>query len=241
MLNSKLYEIKTGNYKVSTMIKKMFRYMLGIMLSGLLLFYCSMVFAGNIDPDNDGSRFTYGENIGWINANPSNSGTAGIEVTTSKLTGYIWAENIGWISLSCENSSSCATINYGVINDGNGNLSGYAWSENTGWISFSCDNNASCLTVNYGITIDLVTGEFSGHAWGENIGWVKFNHSEAVYRVKTGLRGSDDDGVLDADGPFLNDSSETADSDVDNESQAGSGESSSGSGSGLCFIGALMD
>ena len=49
---------------------------------------------------------------------------------------YGWGENIGWISLSCENTSTCATVSYGVANDGSGNLSGFAWAENVGWIKF---------------------------------------------------------------------------------------------------------
>ena len=138
------------------------------------------VFAENIDPDDDGSQYAYGENVGWLNAEPSGDGGPGVEVKDSKLTGYIWAENIGWVSLSCENTSSCGTANYGVTNDGNGNLKGYAWGENVGWISFSCENTGSCGTVGYGVTIDPATGEFSGKAWGENIGWTTFRSTGSV-------------------------------------------------------------
>ncbi|MFN7972325.1 MAG: hypothetical protein U0166_08240, partial [Acidobacteriota bacterium] len=94
--------------------------------------------AENIDPNNDNSQFAFQENVGWHNAEPLGNGGPGVEVQSAALTGYIFAENVGWISLSCGNQGSCATVAYGVTNDGAGNLSGYAWGENVGWISFSC-------------------------------------------------------------------------------------------------------
>jgi hypothetical protein len=106
-------------------------------------------FAGNIDP---GSKFAWGENIGWINFEPLQG--PGVTVTATGLSGYAWGENIGWVNLSPATG--------GVVNDGAGNLSGYAWGENVGWINF------------YGVFIHPVTGEFSGYAWGENIGWINF-------------------------------------------------------------------
>jgi hypothetical protein len=136
--------------------------------------------AENIDPDNDDSQYAYGENIGWLNAEPSGDGGPGVEVSDTNLTGYIWAENIGWVNLSCENTSSCSSVDFGVINDGLGNLSGYAWAENVGWLSFSCENTSSCDAVDYGVMIDPLLGDFSGHAWGENIGWVTFSATTPV-------------------------------------------------------------
>jgi hypothetical protein len=148
---------------------------IGLALAVLLTCSLNCVCAENIDPNNDGSQYAYGESISWVNfepnlAEPNVGGTASDE----KMTGFVWAENIGWISLSCENTLFCGTVDYGVTNDGAGNLSGYAWSENAGWISFSCENAASCGTVDYRVTIDA-DGVFAGYAWGENIGWINFN------------------------------------------------------------------
>lgn len=201
------------------MRKEMFKQTIGIALS-LLLFFCSTGMAENIDPDGDGSKYAYGENIGWLNADPADSGEAGIDVSATKLTGYIWSANIGWISLSCDNNDVCATSDYGVVNDGNGNLSGYAWSENAGWISFSCNDSASCGTVSYGVTIDSETGEFSGYAWGANVGWIKFDHSATDYRVKTSFAvdtivDSDSDGIPDDEDAFPLDPNESLDNDSD--------------------------
>jgi len=96
---------------------------------------CSTVHAENIDPNNNGSQYAWGENVGWLNAEPLGEGGPGVQVEELKLTGYIWAENIGWISLSCENTSSCSQVDYGLTNDGAGVLTGYAWGENVGWIN----------------------------------------------------------------------------------------------------------
>jgi hypothetical protein len=139
----------------------------------------------NIDPNNDGSQYAYGENVGWCNAEPLGNGGPGVYVTSSALTGWIWGENIGWINLSCSNLGTCGTVSYGVTNDGAGNLSGYAWGENVGWISFSCENTASCGTTPYGVSIDC-DGVFGGNAWAENAGWITFSASAPyAYRVQT--------------------------------------------------------
>ena len=175
---------------------------------GVVILFFSISYAENIDPNNDASQYAYGENVGWVNAEPLGDGGPGVEVEESKLTGYIWAENIGWVSLSCENTSSCSTVNYGVANDGNGNLSGCAWGENVGWISFSCENKNSCSSVYYGVNIDPDTGEFSGHAWGENIGWVTFRSTASIpFGVTTSwpedLCEGDFDNDTDVDGSDL--------------------------------------
>jgi hypothetical protein len=145
--------------------------------------------AENIDPINDNSQFAWGENVGWINAEPSGPGGPGIQVSGTGLTGYMYGENIGWINLNCTNNGTCGTTgNYGVTNDGQGKLNGYAWAENVGWISFSCQNvPATCAgTGNYGVVIDKATGIFSGFAYGENIGWISFSDTAPVaYKVQT--------------------------------------------------------
>ena len=140
----------------------------------VLISAVNVSFAENIDPNEDGSQYAYGQNIGWVNFEPSEGD--GVHVSKMQLTGYVWAENIGWISLSCENTASCGTVNYSVINDGSGNLSGYAWGQNVGWINFNPTNG--------GVTIDA-DGNFDGWAWGENIGWINFKSADLYgYNVK---------------------------------------------------------
>lgn len=121
--------------------------------------------AENVDPLNDGSQYAYGENVGWINAEPGGDGGEGLMVGDFELTGWMWGENIGWISLSCKTTESCHNAGYGVRNDGLGNLSGEAWAENAGWILFDPEGDGQTR-------INSVDGTFHGQAWGENIGWV---------------------------------------------------------------------
>lgn len=139
----------------------------GLIYSAILILSFTSAYADNIDPDNDGSQYAYGENVGWLNFEPNQD--LGVTVSKTLLTGYVWAENIGWINLSPASYG-------GLVNDGSGNLSGYAWGENVGWINFS--------PANGGVTIDL-DGNFSGWAWGENIGWINFNSADIYgYNVK---------------------------------------------------------
>jgi hypothetical protein len=170
------------------MKNRFYKITLGVFFSVVLLLFCNIGYAENIDPDNDDSRYSYSENLGWINFEPSLG--SGVTITDSAVEGYAWGENIGWINLS--------PINYGgVFNDGSGNLFGYAWGENAGWISFSCSNSDTCSTVDYGVAIDPATGEFSGKAWGENIGWIMFSSTGAVSYGITTSWGDDSDGNSD--------------------------------------------
>ena len=181
------------------MKNRLFRKTLGAIFSAVLLLYCSAVYAENIDPDNDGSQYAYGENVGWINFEPSQG--LGVTVTDTEVTGYAWGENVGWFNLSPTEG--------GVVNDGNGNLSGYAWAENVGWINFA--------PAGAGVTIDPATGEFSGKAWGENIGWITFRSTGAVaFRVTTSWRGdTDGDGLTDDTEALLGTNPNDADTDDD--------------------------
>ena len=138
-----------------------------ITMTAWVLLSASLCPAENIDPDNDDSQYAYGENVGWLNFEPSEG--PGVHVYDTRLRGYLWAENIGWIKLD-------PTFG-GVVNDGAGNLSGYAWGENVGWINFDPTYG--------GVTIDGL-GDFDGWAWSENVGWIHFQSTTPVaYKVKT--------------------------------------------------------
>ena len=143
----------------------------------------ALLLASSTDGTVDSSsRYAWSENGGWIDFGASGGN---VHVTDAELTGYAWSENAGWISLNCSNDSSCATADYKVSNDVEGNLSGYAWTENAGWIDFD--------PAGGGITIDS-SGDFAGYAWGEDIGWVVFNCSTTSscgtvsYKVSTDWR-----------------------------------------------------
>ena len=148
-----------------------------IILTGMLL--CSMIFAENVDPYDTDAQYGWSENTGWLNAEPGTGD--GMQVAGDKLTGWVWGENIGWINLSCENNGTCGTVDYGVVNDGDGNLSGFGWGENVGWINFDpvC---AGDTTNQYKVSIDA-NGLMSGWAWGENIGWIHFDETQTLERA----------------------------------------------------------
>ncbi len=148
-------------------MKKSFlrRTMIALIL-GVSVLFCIAQYAPNIDPYDDDSQYAYGENIGWLNFEPSEG--PGVTVTDTEVTGFVWAENIGWVNLA---------PNYGgVTNDRSGNLGGYAWGENVGWINFNPTGG--------GVTIDN-EGNFDGRAWGENIGWIHFQNLSIPYKVQT--------------------------------------------------------
>jgi hypothetical protein len=127
--------------------------------------------AENVDPAGSGEQYAWGENVGWLNAQPLGPGGPGLHAGDFWLTGWIWSENLGWINLSCFNRGTCDAAGFGVSNDGNGHLSGFAWGENVGWINFR--------PAGGGVAIDQATGLFRGLAWGENVGWINFDATAA--------------------------------------------------------------
>ena len=99
------------------------------------------------------------------------------DITEAKLdppvisfSGHAWAENIGWVSLNCMSNDSCATSNYKVVMDQDGNLSGYAWSENIGWLSFNPSDVSDCPD---GVSCSPILNRWFGAGQGEVNGWIK--------------------------------------------------------------------
>lgn len=138
----------------------------------LIFFVAHTAWCDNIDPNNDGSKYAYGENVGWLNFGTRDGN---VMVADANLTGYVWAENIGWINLNPTYG--------GITNDGTGLLTGYAWGENVGWLNFNPEVPGD--PNHYGVTVDT-EGDFDGWAYGENIGWVHLRATTPVaYGVKT--------------------------------------------------------
>ena len=120
-------------------------------------------------------HYAWNYQIGWIDfTHPG----CNVQVPTGEgdLSGlaYVLSDS-HWISLNCLSTESCATVDYKVSSDANGNLTGWAWSENFGWISFNCLTDNTCSFSEYKVTIDQDDGEFDGYAYSENIGWTSFN------------------------------------------------------------------
>lgn len=144
-------------------------------------------------------KWSWGENIGWMNWRDAGDGSQGVVREGDFLGGYIWSENVGWISLgdgSPANGSSYGNIegaDCGVnIEPATGHLFGYAWGENIGWINFS---GGALANPPQPARIDLSSARLRGFAWAENIGWI--NLDDDVHFVAFECRADlNSDGVL---------------------------------------------
>jgi hypothetical protein len=83
---------------------------------------------------------------------------------TTPLYGWAWSDTIGWISFNCNDLDTCATSNYGVVENSDGSLTGYAWSTNIGWIEFG---NLSSFPTGAGTQSVNASVDSSGvlHGW----------------------------------------------------------------------------
>lgn len=128
--------------------------------------------------------YLWSDNIGWIDANCSNSGVCGTNSfglsidTSGTISGYAWSDNIGWVSAQATDVSGCPTSPCTpTMNISTGAVAGWlkALSANgngwDGWISLS--------GTNYGPT--LSNGNFTGYAWGSDVvGWVDWSQAHTT-------------------------------------------------------------
>lgn len=136
---------------------------------GLLGVAMSVAASTNVDSVN---KWSWGENVGFMNWADANGGVDGVEVLADHLKGFIWGENIGWINTG--NGGPYTNIdntNFGVNILGSGFCDGMAWGENVGWINFGTQPTIGVDGARW----DGVAGRFRGYAWGENIGWVNLD------------------------------------------------------------------
>ncbi|MCK6456561.1 MAG: hypothetical protein L6Q92_08540 [Phycisphaerae bacterium] len=139
----------------------------------LMLAAAIVVAAGASNIDNVvPNKFSWGENVGWMNWRDANAAADGVNVGGFFLRGYIWCENVGWINVGNGAGPYANTddTNFGVNIAPDGALSGYAWGENIGWVNFA----GGALVSGDAARIDC-DGRFRGFAWGENIGWINMS------------------------------------------------------------------
>ncbi len=125
--------------------------------------------SSNIEPAH---KFSWGENIGWLNWRDANGGADGVVVRPNFLAGNVWAENAGWINLGNGMGPYANTdgSNFGVNILPNGDTSGFGWGENIGWVNFATGGNAPNQA-----RYDRTARRFRGYAWGENVGWINLD------------------------------------------------------------------
>lgn len=94
---------------------------------------------GNVHVTNSAlTGYAYGENIGWISLNCSNTSSCGTNdyavsnTSSGTLSGYAWSETVGWINFSPTGG--------GVSINSSGVFTGHAYGENIGWIVFATDH-----------------------------------------------------------------------------------------------------
>jgi hypothetical protein len=135
------------------------------------------------------NKYSYGANIGWLDAYAD--GANGSVIGEYVCSGYLYAANVGWINLGSgtpangihyQNNSAA---DFGVNQDGLGNLRGYAYGANIGWVNFE---NTGAPRV------DLLTGKLSGYAYSANCGWISLSNAFAYVRTAFIQPGADTDG-----------------------------------------------
>lgn len=143
------------------------------------------------------SHWAWNDIVGWIDFYNTDS----VMVSSQQVTGFA-SSPAGNIYLSCNGSNDpagCGAINFGVINDGNGNLEGWGWNDAYGWISFCGGQGQSSMcpgSITYQVEISGATGDFSGFAWNDLIGWISFCGGQSTltcpgsiaYKVNTSWR-----------------------------------------------------
>jgi hypothetical protein len=153
--------------------------------------------------DIDASRkWSWGENVGYMNWRDAGAGAQGVRLTETFLAGYIWGENIGWVTVGDGTPTGSGGTLYtnttgsdtGVNIAPNGDLYGYAWAENVGWINF--DTRAALTPFGQQARLDLASRRLRGYAWGENIGWINLNDASKYVALRC-LADYNDDGISD--------------------------------------------
>lgn len=144
---------------------------------------------------NATNHFSYGANIGWIDA--AGDVTNGAVIGLTYASGFMYGANVGWIHLgdgSPDDGTSYSNItstDYGVNLEPDGDLRGFAYGANIGWVNFEPLGDPS---------VDLLTGAMSGYAYGANVGWLSLSNMQAFVQTDILDPGPDSepDGLPDA-------------------------------------------
>jgi len=169
-------------------------------LLGLIVLVTPALAQSNIDSTN---KHAWGENVGWTNWRDADSGSNGVEVTATYLSGFVWGENVSWINVGNGppadgvHYANTSGLDFGVNIDTNNDTFGLAWGENIGWVNFD--------TASLGddrARFDACEHRFFGYAWGENVGWINLDEEETAKFVAVGpcaFGDYDCDGDVDSD------------------------------------------
>lgn len=181
--------------------------------------------------DDELTGYLWGENIGWVSLNCSNTsscGTIDFKVEnngTGTLSGYAWGENIGWINFG--------PFDY-VDSEGgvfivSGEFTGYAWGETIGWIQFDCSVDGACVRTNW----DLQCNDGTDNDSDGNIDYPADLQCSSSYDNLESLPQCSDGIDNDSDGQIDYPADTGCSSVSDNLEQSGHGGTSGGIGTGI--------
>ncbi|TAK57533.1 carboxypeptidase regulatory-like domain-containing protein [Patescibacteria group bacterium] len=188
--------------------------------------------------------YAWGENIGWINLAPTNSGVTNNSEGT--LGGYAWGEKVGWINF--------APTGGGVTINSSGDFLGYAWSDTIGWILFNCNTNSSCGVNDFKVKTDWRPASSRSSGSGGGNGGFSAPTTSSDPAPAPAPAETTAPPVPPAEAPAPDAPAETAttpappapapsDSGVtaSDSSSGSSGESNGGSGGGSSFVGPVLN
>ncbi len=92
--------------------------------------------------------YAWGDQIGWINFQPSGYGVS-VNATTGVLSGYAYAGVGSWINFAPTTAPGGTTV--GVTIDINGQFSGWAYVSGIygGWLKFDCTTASTCIKTDW--------------------------------------------------------------------------------------------
>lgn len=114
--------------------------------------------------DSGITGYAWGDEIGWINFNPTDSGVT-INPSTGALSGYAYANTGSWINFNPTDVAGGTDV--GVTINAEGQFAGWAWvsGANGGWMKFDCALPATCVKTDWrplGSRTSGVTGVAGG-------------------------------------------------------------------------------
>ena len=85
----------------------------------------------------------WGNELGWINFNPSGSAGLSINPRSGAISGKAWSQVSGWVNFSPTGN--------GVVINSRGQFVGWAWAGGPygGWIQFDCDVPGACVKTDW--------------------------------------------------------------------------------------------
>lgn len=98
--------------------------------------------------DSGLTGYAWGDEIGWINMNPTGAGVL-INPSTGSLSGYAYSNTGGWINFNPTDVSGGTDV--GVRINSSGEFTGWAWvsSARGGWMKFDCSSNNTCVKTDW--------------------------------------------------------------------------------------------